>query len=408
MTRCNLCLQATVEVLLDFGDQPIAHRYLATPDELEYTHPMRLGFCHSCGLSQMVDPVPPSQLYTQYNWLSSWKWNPHLGELLDTIERLPGLTKSSKLLEIGSNDGSFLEELRDRGFSNLVGLEPADDASAASIERGIATVHDYFTRDVAQGIVEEFGYPDLIVARHVLEHVADLPTFAISLREALQPGAYLLIEVPDFEFHQRAIDYSGMWEEHVNQFTAETLARFFADVGIPVESVESLEFNGKALVAYGRYSAEAPRVHVQAGADLAARAFLYRDAWPGFAAEMREYLGSQKSAGKRVGVYGIGRRAIVLINVCDVADCIEFAVDDQSERQGKYVAGSHLPIHSTDVLLNGELDVCLLGVNAENEDSVTGKLREFVQHGGEFVSILPPSPRLPEFWKEMTRCAPVS
>lgn len=398
MTRCSLCGRVEVEVLIDFGSHPIAHRYLDSRDEDEYTHPVKLGFCHACGLSQLVDPVPPEHLYTQYNWLSAWKWNPHLSELLDTVEQLPGLTKSSRILEIGSNDGSFLDELRARGFDHLVGLEPADDACAAAAERGLETIQGYFTAETGRAIVAKHGFPDLVIARHVLEHVADLPDFGAALTAVLRPGANVLIEVPDFEFNQETLDYTAPWEEHVNQFTAETLKRYLERLGVVVDGCDSVEFNGKALVARGRFADSAGDDGSPPSRRLRERAFAYRDAWPAFAASIDEYLASLNESGKRIGIYGIGRRAIILINVCGLGQYIEFAMDDQAERQGKYVPGARLPVVASAELDAGKLDICLLGVNAENEERLMAKHAAFAEAGGKFVSILPPSPRLPEFW----------
>jgi SAM-dependent methyltransferase len=229
--RCRLCGRPAVETLIEFGSHPIAHQFLETPDQEEYTHPVTLGFCGECGLTQLIDPIPPERLYTQYHWLSSWKWNPHVPRLLETIEHLPGISPDSPVLEVGSNDGTFLAELRDRGFSNLLGLEPARDAQAAATARGIETIAAYFTPEQAEEIAASFGRCDVFLARQVLEHIEDLRDFGDAMRRVLNPGAHVIVEVPDFGFNQEAPDYSAIWEEHVNHFTERTLARFLSEDG---------------------------------------------------------------------------------------------------------------------------------------------------------------------------------
>ena len=99
---------------MDFGDQPIAHRLFSGPSDDEYVHPIGLDLYQTCGLIQIMDPVPPSDLYTQYNWLSSWKAIPHASRLPDLIEELPGLGRSAKVVEVACNDGTFLEAMRAR------------------------------------------------------------------------------------------------------------------------------------------------------------------------------------------------------------------------------------------------------------------------------------------------------
>jgi SAM-dependent methyltransferase len=400
--RCRLCGQAAVERLIEFGSHPIAHQFLESPEQREYTHPLTLGFCGTCGLVQLVDPIPPERLYTQYNWLSSWKWNPHVPRLLEAIEQLPGVSHESPVFEVGSNDGTFLAELRSRGFSKLLGLEPARDAQAAAAARGIETIPAYFTPKVADEITASFGRCDVFLARQVLEHVSELGEFADAMRRVLNPGAHVLVEVPDFGFNQEAPDYSAIWEEHVNHFTERTLERFLNDAGVAVQHCETALFSGQVLIAIGRYIGEAK--HEVAPAELEALrqgAYAYRDRWPRFRAAINDYLETQRSAGKRVAVYGAGCRSNTLINLCELATHLECVLDDQVEKQGKFMPGSRLRVLPGDSLAEDGIDLCLLAVNAENEETVIARRAEFIAGGGEFASIHPPSPRLPEFWRSV-------
>lgn len=400
--RCRLCGQPKVETLIEFGSHPIAHQFLDSADQDEYTHPVTLGFCGSCGLTQLVDPIPAERLYTDYNVLSSWKWNPHLPGLLDAIERLPGISSESPVLEVGSNDGTFLAELRERGFTKLLGLEPARDAREAAAKLGVETISAYFTPEQADAIVESFGRCDLFVSRQVLEHVEELDVFAAAMRRVLNPGAHVVVEVPDFGFNQEAPDYSAIWEEHVNHFTERTLARLLAEVGVEVERCETALFSGQILTAIGRYVGDPKDVAVPTANDeLRQGAHAYRDRWPSFRSAINAYLDAERRSGRRVAVYGAGCRANTLINFCDLAPHLECVLDDQVEKQGKFMPGSRLPVVSGDVLGEDGIDLCLLAVNAENEDAVIERRAAFLEGGGEFASIHPPSPRLPAFWKSV-------
>jgi SAM-dependent methyltransferase len=401
VTSCNLCGSEDVELLIDFGSHPIAHRFLDRPDGDEYRHPVLLGFCGACGLTQLIDPIPPERLYDQYHWLSSWKWNPHLEGLLAKIEELPGLTKNAQVLEVGSNDGSFLTELRTRGYSRLLGLEPAEDARHAANEQGVETLPYYFVPEAAQTIIDSVGQCDLFVARQVLEHVASLREFAEAMRIVLRPGARVLVEVPDFGFNQSAPDYSAIWEEHVNHFTRETLTRFLADAGVVVEACEGAVFSGQILIAFGRYAGDRPQPAARdALPKLRTGVTHFRERWPRFRSSLRAYLERERIAGRTVAVYGAGCRSSTLINFTAMGEYLECVLDDQREKQWKYMPGSHLRVLPGDDLARSNVDTCLLAVNAENEEVLIKRRAGFAQRGGRFVSIHPPSPRLPDFWTE--------
>ena len=148
--------------LIEFGDHPIAHRFLDDPNDDEYTNPLTLTFCKNCGLVRIENPIPAKELYTNYGWLSSWRPQPHAPRLVEMIESLDGLGKDAKILEVGSNDGLFLSMLKSAGFANVVGVDPAEDARTAAIEKGIDSVKRgpklWGVLGSTKAGVEEFSY----------------------------------------------------------------------------------------------------------------------------------------------------------------------------------------------------------------------------------------------------------
>ncbi len=397
---CNLCGNHDLKLLIGFGSHPIAHRLLVSPDEEEYTHPVNLCFCDSCGLIQLDDPIPPEELYTEYNWLSSWKWNPHVPRLIWMIENLlERIDKDSLIVEVGSNDGSFLEALREEGFKNLVGIEPAEDAQKASRARGIDTIGSYFTKETADRLVGERGPCDLFISRQTLEHVGDIQTFQTAMQTVLRPGGYALIEVPNFDLALRTPDYSTVWEEHTNYFVPETLDRFLEMSGIRVFKTESAVFSGEALYSIGEYIGPPQEPVSFACSDaLRSSAMRYAEEWPEFKAAFAEYLKACGKDNKKVVVYGGGCRSSSLINFAGVGEEIDLIVDDQLEKQGRFLPGSRIPILAGDALPKQDLGVCVLSVNAENEEKVLDRRKDDLEGSGAVVSMHPPSDKLPSFW----------
>lgn len=399
--RCNLCSSNELEALLEFGEHPIAHRFLDAPDEHEYTHPVRVWLCRECGLTQLVDPIPPEELYTDYNWLSSWKFNPHIPRLLKLISELPGIGPNSAILEVGSNDGSFLGELLKKGYKNLLGMEPARDACAAAAERGIETLPAYFNQQTASELVEARGSFDLIMVRQVLEHVTGLEEFREALKVCLKPGGYCFIEVPNFDFALDASDYSHIWEEHSNYFTMQTLRRFYHDAGLRVAHMETATFSGEIIIAFGVKDIESDEKKSVTFDDLQhQRVRTYKTKYPSFRKAFKNYLENHRTSGGRVAAYGAGCRSGALVNFMGLAPWVECFFDDQAEKQGKFMPGARLPIFPGSELAASDIDLCLLAVNAENEEKVISKHSDFLERGGKFISVHPPSKLLPQFWTE--------
>lgn len=387
--------------LLDFGEQPIAHNFLHDPKQDEYVHAVTISYCEQCALIQLVDPIPPDILYTEYVCLSSWKSQPHIPRLVELIESMTTVSKTGLVVEAGCNDGIFLAELRRRGYTDLWGIEPAQDAQEEARRQGIKTIGSYFTVDTAREFSAAHGRCDLFIARQVLEHISDLATFRQAMREILSPGAFVLIEVPNFVFSLETMDYSAIWEEHVNYFTPETLNLFLAQAGITMLHTETTNFSGQALIVLGQYTGE-PFVPAQKIAESVEQARAYGERWPAFRNALIQYLSEYKENGQKVAIYGGGCRACSLINFAGLGPHVEFIVDDQPEKQGKYMPGSRLSILPSKAIESEHINLCLLAVNAENEDRVIARHQNYLETGGRFASLHPPSERLLSVWQDLS------
>ncbi len=402
MYPCNLCREPRLSPLLDFGLHPIAHHYLDDPNQDAYVYPVELRYCEGCGLIQLVNLIPPATFYTNYITLSSWKPQPHIPRLIDLIAQMPGIDKTSRIAEVGSNDGGFCKALMNRGYTNVIGIEPAADARAAAQAQGVNTVCGYFTGELAEEMATRHGRCDLLIARQVLEHISDLSIFRTAMQRLLKPGGFVLFEVPHFGFSLDSSDYSAIWEEHANYFTIDTFNRFLAACGIRAYHQETILFSGEALVVAGRY-VEPAGLPLESAylPEALARTLAYRDRWPVFRKALCDYLAESRRGGVRTAVYGAGSRVCSLINFTGIGPYIDFILDDQPEKQNKYLPGSRLPIRPGAALQRDAVDVCLLAVNAENEEKVIARHLAWQQQGGQFFSLFPPSKRLLSVWEEI-------
>ena len=396
MHNCNLCEKSELSLLIDFGNHPITKHYLNDRSEVYPTYPVRLYFCENCGLTQLADSCPPEFLYDNYVTLSSWKFQPHMQDEIDIIKSLPGINLNSKIIEIGSNDGIFLQKLSDNGFKNKLGIEPAKDAYDLSIAKGINTLQLFLNKISSASIMKQYGKFDLFISRQNLEHMSNLQEVAKSIQDLVKEDGYVLIEVPNFSCNLKYQDYS-LWEEHVNYFTIDTLRYFLALANVEIVYEEIICFSGETIVVIGRKVANAKRM-LDYVPELKDKNTRYKIDWPIFHDAIDNFISSQKKIGKKIAIYGAGARVFCLINFLGIAPMIDVIVDDQIEKQNKFMPGGRIPIVSSDALYSMGIDICLLGVNTENENKVIAKHTEWLKGGGIFWSALPPSERLLPVW----------
>jgi SAM-dependent methyltransferase len=386
---CRLCGHAPLALLIDLGKQPIAHRFLEKP-EAEFTHPLKLEFCDRCGLGQICDPISPEILYKDYNYcFSSWKPEPHRERELDLIcTHKP----AGKVFEIGCNDGLFLEQLKLRGHAVCVGLEPNSFAAQIARETRKLPVYETFVNEhTCQDALRTYGKFDIVMARQVLEHVGDLELFFRCVDLLLADDGMVFIDVPDVGPGLRVGDCTIAWEEHVNYFTEPVLTGALDRFGFTPLAFEKFNYSGGTLAVLARRKGAADQLVLNG--DFRELAGTFNQRVGQYAAKLKTTLGRAKKLFDYVVIYGVGCRACALVNGLGLATLMDFAVDDQVERQGKLMPGSKLPIRDPGVLaIAGKKSLVLLAVNQENEVKVEAKTRSRCQNSEvAFLSVFGPS-----------------
>lgn len=324
--------------------------------ELE-TYPwMDVGFeVRRCSCGFVGSYVDVSDFYKEYGWESEYKDQPQ-------IEAELSLLKPGDLLEVGCNSGTFLEAARLKGF-NVYGIDASPDVVRKAQSKGFDVRQGYF----GPGTGKVF---DVFVARHVLEHVINLKDFAQGIRESVWIGGRVLIEVPDFEFYAMNRDYSCFWKQHVNYFTEDSLRSFFKMAGLKVKEVRRFDFSGRSLMMLGER-------------DLDYIGF-YAESLPDFKDEAHRLI-KNLSKKNKIALYGAGCRAETLVNLLGVRPYISKVFDDHPYKLGKPFLGQI--VQKPD--FKG-IDVCLLGVNEENEEKVKSrhKFKGFVPFFKNFVEVM--------------------
>lgn len=386
---CRICENNAVEELIDFGSHPIVNNLMHTKNEYYQNYSFRLGSCQYCGFLQLMDVIEPSILYQDYFTVSSWKNQPHVSSLISVMENIAGLNKKDKVLDIGCNDGSFLELLKNAGYDKVSGIEPTQDSLKLAQEKNLDVHNSFFTKDTAKKYYKKKSF-DTVISRQVLEHIIDLDDFLEGIEFILKDKGTLVIEVPDGGANLDNLDY-GLWEEHVNYFTLDTLKSLLNKHFFDVVHHEVTLFSGRTLTVFCQKRKQ-KKLSNKALNDFS-KINKYRDSWDGFKSELKKYIDSRD---KPIIMYGCGARSSNFLNFTGLAKYIDCYVDDQIEKQNLYVPGQSLKVEPWHEKFHDYH--ILLGVNAESEYKLINKRQ---LKSDDYSSILPPSKNLPKFWQSM-------
>jgi hypothetical protein len=382
---------------------PLCESFL-TPDQLnrmEPFYPLHLWVCESCFLVQLEEYVGGEEIFSDYAYFSSFSdsWLDHCRGYVDQMIGQLSLTARSEVIEVASNDGYLLQFFVQRGIP-VLGVEPAANVAKVAQRKGIPTVIRFFGRETARELVALGHCPDLILGNNVLAQVPDLNDFVSGIKMLLAPEGVATIEFPHL---LRTIDgnqFDQVYHEHFSYFSLYSVERIFAAHGLPIFDVEELPTHGGSLRIYAGHAEDMSKSvtgrlvrlrarEAEAGVDTLGY-------YVGFETRVREtkrkllaFLIQAKNEGKRVVGYGAPGKGNTLLNYCGVrGDLVDFTVDRSPHKHGKFLPGTHIPIHSPEKLWDARPDyVLILPWNLKTE--IMEQLAGIREWEGRFVVPIP-------------------
>ena len=229
---CPCCGHDLFVEILKFPNNPVSG-ILRTSSESPLPLDM-LAFeaCSVCGLLRNSHYASPPD-YLEKPRPTARQLPSYQSYLLDQIAKL--LSKDDLILEVGSNDGSFLDLLREKGYSNLFGVEPSIELVKTARLKGHRIVAEYFEPSLVETLLANYGAPKLVICRHTLEHVPSPGLFIQALRAVLVPeNGTALLEVPDSTAIIQGLNFVELWDEHLFYFTPYTLGLLAEKSGLRV------------------------------------------------------------------------------------------------------------------------------------------------------------------------------
>ncbi|MDQ4089238.1 MAG: class I SAM-dependent methyltransferase [Actinomycetota bacterium] len=400
-TTCRSCGGASVRPFLSLGKTPLADA-LVTEESLnqpELRFPLDVAFCEECSLVQILEEVPPEQLFVEnYLYFSSFSEHllKHSGDHAAGLIRSRNLGPGSLVVEVASNDGYLLRNFRDAGIP-VLGIDPAPDQAAAAREAGIPTLEEFFGTDMAWRLRGEGRRADVIVANNVMAHVPDLNGFVEGIRVLLADDGIATIENPYVRDLVDGCEFDTIYHEHFCYFSCTAVDHLMRRHGLYLNHVEHFpDLHGGTLRWYvgpKEDVSDAVRTYL---ADERARGLTEFSYYAGFAdrvdgikRDLLALLQRLKSEGATIAAYGAAAKGSTLVNSVGIGtELVDFVVDRNVHKQGRYMPGTHLPIRDPSVLLDEQPDyLLLLAWNFEKE--IREQQAEYLRRGGRFVIPVP-------------------
>lgn len=347
---CPICRSTSIHTLFEGREwSPV---FYDKPSEVKDTskRQIKLWYCECCGFIQQYPQTRKSLDYTKISRGTSKQLQDYTTEIVESLG-LYGIKSSSKLLDIGSNDGSFLNKMKIAGYDNLMGVEPSRFLSEKTSKDGFKIINDFFDSKKSQWIIDNYGQMDAVICRHTLEHVIDIRDFIGGILNVLVEGGVAYVEVPDTDWTINNLLAYEFWDEHISYFNKNTLENIFIDVGFSIKQSKIFKFRDVQNIGCWivKDSTDKKSNKKKSTFEKAKNLSQFQSLWDLYSSELRTNLLSKARPYIALGASHVQQN---FLNYTLLSDCVDMLIDDDPEKMHRFLYfGKAVPIITTDKLI---------------------------------------------------------
>jgi 2-polyprenyl-3-methyl-5-hydroxy-6-metoxy-1,4-benzoquinol methylase len=388
---------------VDLGMSPLCQSHIEPHqlNKMEPFYPLHVYVCEQCFLVQLEEYVSPEKIFTEYAYFSSYidALLQNAKSYTDMIVERFNLDRKSQVVEIASNDGYLLQYFVQKGIP-AIGIEPAANIAEVAIKKGIPTIAKFFGKKLAQEMASDSKKADLLLGNNVLSQVPNLNDFIAGMKILLKQEGVITMEFPHLVRLIERNEFDTIYHEHYSYFSLITVEKIFAAHGLTIFDLEEIPIHGGSLRIYAGHSDDASKSIVPRVVELRQREevagitkleyyFAFDEQVKETKRKLLELLIKTKRDGKTIVGYGAPGKATTLLNYCGIRkDFIDYTVDRNPYKHGKFTAGTHIPIFHPDKIRETKPDFVLI-LPWNLKDEIMTQLDYVKEWGCKFIVPIP-------------------
>lgn len=401
-STCRLCDSQNLQKVLSLAPSPPANAYV---DESALTNtqesfPLDVYFCKDCSHVQLLDVLEASTLFSDYVYVSgtSKSFVKHFEDYAKQLIEKNNLKEGDLVIDIGSNDGTFLRFFKDAGM-RVLGIDPAKKIASAASENGIETLPEFFTTELADDILSRYGKASLVTGNNVFAHIDDINSIVKGIKKLLDKNGVLTFEVSYLVDVYEKILFDTIYHEHLDYHKISSLNKYFLKQDMQLIDAERVDSHGGSIrisvknnhpentisdnvKMLEEYESNLGLNDVETYMKFSSKIDVLRN-------KLSDLVNKIKEEGKTIAGYGAPAKATTLMHHFHMDDSkIDFIVDDNPLKQGLYTPGTHIPILPSSAIYDKKPDYLLI-LAWNFSEPIMSMHRKFSENGGHFIVPLP-------------------
>ena len=364
--ECRSCGNEKLKRVISLGYQPLANNLLKKKTENTELYPLEVNYCDNCHNCQLSVAVDPKKMFLNYLYTSSTSkvFREHFEKSAKKYIKEFKLTKKSYIIDVGSNDGIALTPFRNLGFKNVLGIEPAKNLAKLANKNKIKTFNGFLTIKNLKKINKG---ADIILASNVFAHSDNLKEMAECMKRLLKKNGTLIIEVQYLLNTLKDLTFDNIYHEHYNYWSLTSLVNFFKQFDLEIYNAEKIQTHGGSLRIYVKNKKTKINKNVKLllkeeenfGIKEYSTYKNFADKIYKIRSNVINNLNKLKQESKKIVGYGSPAKATTALNFFGVKDQIDFIIEDNKLKHGKFIPGVKIPIQSKNKIKN-KLPVALV------------------------------------------------
>jgi len=347
ITKCPICKKKFKD-FINLGHHPCADTFLKNKwNSLNLKkYPLIVGYC-TCEHMSAIHKVSPYKRYKENEYSYTSNNSPvsisHFSKIAKKIVKKYKIDKSKKVIEVGSNDGTFLNNIKKFSKAKVLGVDPSDNMCRLANKKGVHCINVFFNSKNANIIKKKYGDFDVLYGANVFNHIDDPKDFLLGCKKILKKSGTLILEVPDLESLFSSIGFDTIYHEHRQYFSKKSVNKVFKSLDLNILNIENIDYMSGSIRIFAKNDKYKLKTF-KTNTNYSLFKFFKKNIFL-VKKKILEFISKNKIKKKKIVGIGAATKGNTLLNFCNIKDKdIECIIENSPHKIGKYTPGTGIKI----------------------------------------------------------------